>query len=201
MIFSWNLLSIKRLQISLSVIRLPLLALLMGIISHGAMAQVPTKSTDGQFNNNLDANGCMLQGFDVVAMLNQPDQTLKGTKDYESQFQGGKYWFISAANKAAFDANPSKYAPLFGGYCALAVSEGNLRPVQVWTHEIVDGHLVVNHNAKAKKLWDHRSSHKLKKALNKWPAVNQKPAAYDILHGNETQASLSATSFAGPPVK
>jgi YHS domain-containing protein len=164
-------------------------------------AQVPTKSPDGQYNNNLDANGCIVQGYDVVDMFAKPDQTIKGLKDFESQFQGAKYWFSSAANKRTFDLNPAKYAVQFGGYCSLAVTEGNLRPIQVWTHEITDGYLVVNHNGKAKKLWDHRSSHKLKLAFKKWPTVRQKPAAYDYIHKGETQAALSATSFDGPPTK
>jgi YHS domain-containing protein len=166
-----------------------------------AAAQVPTKSADGKYNNNLDANGCIVQGYDVVAMFTQPDQTIKGMKDFESQFQGAKYWFSSAANKATFDAAPAKYAVQFGGYCALAITEGNLRPTQPWTHEVTNGVLVVNHNAKAKMLWDHHSSHKLKKSNKKWPIVSKKPAAYDYIHKGETQAALSATSFAGPPAK
>jgi YHS domain-containing protein len=174
-----------------------LLALVFACLSHMALAQVPTKSPDGKYTLNLDQNGCMLQGYDVVSMFTQPDSTVRGVKDFESKYQGAKYWFSSATNKTTFDGNAAKYAPLFGGFCSLAVSEGNLRPIQVWTHEITEGNLVVNHNAKAKKLWDNHSHHKLKIALKKWPAVNQKPAAYDILHTNETQSSLAATSYEG----
>ncbi len=158
-------------------------------------AQVPTKSPDGKFTNNLDENGCMLRGYDVVAMQTMPDQTLKGKKDFESTYQSAKYWFVSTANKAMFDADPAKYAPLYGGFCAIAVTEGNLRPVQVWTHEITKGFLVVNHNAKAKGLWDNNPNKKLRKAEKKWPAVNAKDAKYDIIHAGETQESLAATSF------
>jgi YHS domain-containing protein len=161
-------------------------------------AQVPTKSPDNKYVLNLDGNGCMLRGYDVVAMFTMPDKTLKGDAKFESKFQGAKYWFVSAENKTMFDANPEKYAPLYGGFCAVAVTEGNLRPVQVWTHEITEGSLVVNHNAKAKGIWDRRSGKKLKKANKNWPAVGVKDAKYDILHSNETQESLAATSLDGP---
>ncbi len=162
-----------------------------------AQAQVPTKSPDGKFTNNLDENGCMLRGYDVVAMQTMPDQTVKGKKHFVSTYQGAKYWFVSAENKVMFDANPAKYAPLYGGFCAIAVTEGNLRPIQVWTHEITEGFLVVNHNAKAKRLWDNNPSKKLKKAEKKWPVVNTKEAKYDIIHTGETQESLAATSIEG----
>ncbi len=160
-----------------------------------ANAQVPTKSTDGKYTLNLDENGCMLRGYDVVAMQTMPDKTLKGDKNFESTFQGAKYWFVSAENKTLFDADPAKYAPLYGGFCAVAVTEGNLRPVQVWTHEITKGFLVVNHNAKAKGLWDRNPNKRFSKAQKKWPTVNAKEAKYDIIHEGETQASLAATSL------
>ena len=160
-----------------------------------ANAQVPTKSTDGKYTLNLDENGCMLRGYDLVAMQTMPDKTLKGDKNFESSFQGAKYWFVSAENKTLFDASPAKYAPLYGGFCAFAITEGNLRPVQVWTHEITNGHLVVNHNAKAKGLWDKNPNKNSNKAETKWPVVNMKEAKYDIIKSGETQESLAATSF------
>jgi YHS domain-containing protein len=174
-----------------------LLTLLTSILLVAVHAQVPTKSPDGKFTLNLDENGCMLLGYDVVAMQTMPDKTLKGDKTFESNFQGAKYWFISANNKALFDADPAKYAPLYGGFCAIAVTEGNLRSIQVWTHELINGHLIVNHNAKAKGLWDKNPNKRYKKAEKKWPEVNLKAAKYDVIHGGETQASLAATSYEG----
>ena len=53
-------------------------------------AQVPTKSTDGKHNLNLDVNGCMVQGYDVVDMFTKPDTTIKGLKENESMYEGAK---------------------------------------------------------------------------------------------------------------
>jgi YHS domain-containing protein len=170
------------------------LCLALTVVFH-AQAQVPTLSADGKHLLNLDENGCMVRGYDVVAMFDMSDKTIKGKKEFESVFEGGKYWFANTENKAKFDANPAKYAPLYGGFCAIAVTEGNLRPVQIWTHEITDGHLVLNHNAKAKGLWDNNPSKKLGIANKKWPEVMKKGARYDLIHKGETQQSVAATSY------
>ncbi len=169
------------------------------LLAAPAFAQFPVKK-DGKYLQNLDANGCAAQGYDCVALVTIPDKVMKGTADFQSDYQGAKFWFASAENKATFDANPDKYAPLYGGFCAIAVAEGNLRPVQVWTHRVTpDGHLTLNHNAKALKLWEGHLDRNYKQAQKKWPTVSQKDAKYDILHGDETQESLSKTSFNGPP--
>lgn len=168
------------------------------LLAAPAFAQVPSRVA-GNYLQNLDTNGCAAQGYDCVDLVTIPDKIIKGKSEYESVYQGAKFWFESAANKATFDANPDKYAPLYGGFCAIAVAEGNLRPTQIWTHALTpDGHLTLNHNAKALKLWKARLKHNYKKAQQNWPTVSQKPVQYDILHSGETQESLAKTSFEGP---
>lgn len=167
-------------------------------MSFSAKAQFPTKAKDGKTDLNLDKNGCMIQGYDCVAMFNMPDSSYKGSPNFESELNGAKYWFVSTANKATFDANPSKYAPLYGGFCGIAITEGNLRPVQIWTHTITEGHLVLNHNAKASALWLKKPAKNFKKAQKMWPVVGVKEARYDFIHPGETQESVSATSYEWP---
>ncbi len=161
-------------------------------------AQVPQRTADGKYLQNLDKNGVALQGYDCVAMFTMPDSTIKGKAEFASAYEGANYWFSSAANKTLFDGAPTKYAPLYGGFCAIAVAEGNLRPIQVWTHQIIDGHLTVNHNAKALKIWLKKPEKNLQVAQKKWLTVSQKEAKYDILKSGETQESLAETSYEGP---
>ncbi|GAB3642521.1 hypothetical protein GCM10027423_31570 [Spirosoma arcticum] len=163
-----------------------------------SLAQVPQRSTDKKHLLNLDKDGYALQGYDCVAMFTMPDSTIKGKPEFESMHEGAKYLFTSAANKTLFDASPAKYAPLYGGFCAIAVAEGNLRPIQIWTHRITDGHLTVNHNAKALKLWLAKPEKNLKTAEEKWPTVSQKEPKYDLIKKGETQESVAATSYEGP---
>ncbi len=163
-------------------------------LSTGAFAQHPIKSADGH-NINVDKDGVMALGYDVVAMFLLPDQTIKGSAEFQSTFQGAKYYFSSADNKKLFDATPAKYAPAFGGYCAIAAAQNNLRPVQIWTHSIVNGALVFNHNAHAKELWDKNTNKNFKKAVKNWPVLNAKDPIYNILKPGETQESLAETSY------
>ncbi|MFN0050257.1 MAG: YHS domain-containing (seleno)protein [Cytophagales bacterium] len=171
------------------------LGFLLLVSSIGLYAQVPTKTPDQKSVQNLDTLGCAALGYDVVAFFTMPDKTIKGDPKFASEFRGAKYWFSSEENKKAFDASPSKYEPQFGGFCAFAITEGNLRPIQIWTHTIQDGKLILNHNAKAKKLWDSKAGKNLKVANKKWPVVEQKPALYDFIHKGETQESVAATSY------
>ncbi len=166
------------------------------ILSISAFAQHPIKSADGH-NINVDKDGVMALGYDVVAMFLLPDQTIKGSAEFQSTFQGAKYYFSSADNKKLFDATPAKYAPAFGGYCAIAAAQNNLRPVQIWTHSIVNGTLVLNHNAHAKELWEKNKNKNFKKAVKNWPALNAKDPKYNIIKAGETQESLAETSYEG----
>jgi YHS domain-containing protein len=68
---------------------------------------------------SVDKNGVILKGYDPVGYFTR-HQAVQGNPAIQSKFNGAIYHFASAANKAAFDKNPSKYAPQYGGFCASA---------------------------------------------------------------------------------
>ena len=70
---------------------------------------------------NVDKNGVGLQGYDPVAYFTQ-NRPVQGNPQFQSTYNGVKYLFVSQEDKNTFDANPSKYEPQFGGYCAYAAS-------------------------------------------------------------------------------
>jgi YHS domain-containing protein len=74
---------------------------------------------------NVDSKGVILKGYDTVAYFTQ-GKPVKGNPEIKSAYQGATYLFSSAANKAAFDKNPARYAPQYGGFCAYGVSIGGL---------------------------------------------------------------------------
>jgi YHS domain-containing protein len=59
----------------------------------------------------------MLKGHDVVAYFTQARHAL-GSSQWSSSYQGVSFRFASAEHKALFDANPAKYLPQYGGFCA-----------------------------------------------------------------------------------
>ena len=74
---------------------------------------------------NIDSQGVILKGCDVVAYFRQ-GKAVKGNPAIESTFQGATYFFTSSADKADFDKDPTKYAPQYGGFCSYGVAQGVL---------------------------------------------------------------------------
>jgi YHS domain-containing protein len=79
---------------------------------------------------NVDQNGVALQGYDPIAYFTD-GQPVKGAKELFANYSGATYYFASVEHKAQFEKEPGKYAPLFGGYCAFAVSRGATAPISV----------------------------------------------------------------------
>jgi YHS domain-containing protein len=59
----------------------------------------------------------MLKGADVTAYFTQ-GRYVQGSPQFKSVYEGVTFRFASAEAKALFDANPKKYLPEYGGYCA-----------------------------------------------------------------------------------
>lgn len=91
---------------------------------------------------NVDKNGVILQGYDPVAYFTR-HQALKGNPAIQTSYGGAIYHFISVADKAAFDKNPSKYVPQYGGYCANHLSKGVLSDSDPTAFSVYKGKLYV----------------------------------------------------------
>ena len=87
------------------------------LISASAFAQ------DFKASHNTDDSKIALQGYSPVSYLDL-GIAQKGVKEYKSTYDGLAYYFTSADQKKTFDANPKKYLPQYGGYCAFGVSVG-----------------------------------------------------------------------------
>lgn len=92
------------------------------------LANVNTVSAaDKPAKLNVDKNGVILGGHDAVAYFTE-HKPVKGNPAIKSTYEGAIYLFASEAHKAAFDKNPSKYAPQYGGFCAHGMSLGKANP-------------------------------------------------------------------------
>jgi len=119
---------------------------------------------------NLDKDGVILDGYDPVAFFTD-GKPVPGSTAFQSTYRGAVYHFASAAHKETFDKEPAKYEPQFGAFCAYAVSVGRTAPIDVNTFSIINGRLVVQHNARAVGLWNKDPQLSLKHADKYWPAV------------------------------
>ena len=74
-------------------------------------------------NHNTDDSKIALQGYSPVSYLDL-GIAQKGLKEYKVTYDGLAYYFTSKEQKKSFEANPKKYMPQYGGYCAFGVSVG-----------------------------------------------------------------------------
>ncbi|MFC3615360.1 YHS domain-containing (seleno)protein [Lutimaribacter marinistellae] len=84
-----------------------------------------------------------IKGYDTVAYFTE-SRAIKGSSDFAYEWLDTPWHFHSAKNLELFRANPVKYAPQYGGYCALGVGLGthaseNIDPENSW--RIIDGKL------------------------------------------------------------
>lgn len=128
---------------------------------------------DGKYFNNVDANGVILDGYDAVAFFTD-NKPVKGDAKFQFMYEDATYQFASQEHLDLFKANPDKYKPQFGGWCAYAVSLGRIAPIDVNTFSIVDGRLVIQHNQRAVNGWNKDVAGNLSLADKYWPKVSEK---------------------------
>jgi len=111
-----------------------------------------------------------IRGYDPVAYFTVGKPT-KGSDKYFFEWEGETFKFASAENLAMFKADPSKYAPQYGGYCAYAVSEGYTATTapEAWT--IVDDRLYLNYSLGVQKRWANDIPGRIAAADKNWPRV------------------------------
>lgn len=111
-----------------------------------------------------------IDGYDVVAYFNQ-GEALRGLPQWTQEYKGASWRFASQAHHQAFAAQPERYVPQFGGYCAFAVSQNYTAysDPNAWT--IVDGRLYLNIDQKVAEKWKADQRKLIQLAEQNWPAV------------------------------
>ena len=119
---------------------------------------------------NVDEEGTGILGFDAVA-YHADNKVTPGSGDNAVAHGGANYWFASPDHKATFSAEPAKYAPQYGGYCAYAMSQGRLSPVMPEVFEIYEGQLLLFTNPEFKRLFDQDPAKNKALADQNWPKL------------------------------
>ena len=117
--------------------------------------------------------GKAIRGYDPVAYFTE-GKPVPGDPQFSYSYQGADWQFASAKNRDAFKADPEKYAPQYGGYCAFGTSRGYKAPTQPDAWTIDNGKLYLNYNTKVRTEWDKDRSGYIKKADANWPTIKDK---------------------------
>ena len=115
-------------------------------------------------------NNTAVEGYDAVAYFTE-GAPVKGKKAFTTQYEGAEFRFASQENLDTFLADPARYAPQYGGYCAWAVSQGYTAKGNAKNWKIVDGKLYLNYNTKVQMTWETDIEGFIEAADTNWPTV------------------------------
>ncbi len=115
-------------------------------------------------------------GYDLVSYHTE-GKPVRGDGNNLVVVDGVTYLFANEDNKKAFEKNPEKYLPAYGGYCAFGVSVNKkfVGDPEVW--RIVDGKLYLNLDSNIQKMWFEDIPGNIVKADQNWPGIKDKNPA------------------------
>ncbi len=94
---------------------------------------------------NVDSENVAIYGYDTVAYFIE-GKAMQGKDEFEQVWEDARWKFSSATNRELFKANPERYAPQFGGYCAGGLAVGEYANGDPNLFTIVDGKLYLIKN-------------------------------------------------------
>jgi YHS domain-containing protein len=124
--------------------------------------------------NVLAGGRIAIHGYDPVAYFVDGGPR-KGRSDLAVERGGARWLFSSEANKARFTADPERYLPAYGGYCAYGVAQGYLVKIDPEAWAIVDGRLYLNYDLSIRETWRKDVPGFVRKADGNWPRLVGKP--------------------------
>lgn len=115
-----------------------------------------------------DSQGQAVLGYDVVAFWTEKKAVL-GNAANSFTWRGALWLFASPGNLALFAANPAKYAPEYGGHCAVSMASGKLTSIGEPAWSMVQGRLYFNYDKRVKETFDFRGTESfIKRADDNW---------------------------------
>jgi YHS domain-containing protein len=119
-----------------------------------------------------DRKGVAIGGYDPVAYF-KLSRPVKGSAQFSHSWQNATWLFQNAENRDLFKANPSQYAPQFGGYCAWAVSKGYTADTDPDAWKIVGGKLYLNYSKDVQKKWEADLNNRIREGEKNWPSLHK----------------------------
>lgn len=122
---------------------------------------------------NIDAKGVALRGYDPVSYFSGAAPQ-KGKAGLSATHEGATYHFASQAQRDKFAADPGRYAPQFGGFCAMGAALGKKLDVDPLAYKVVNGKLYLNVNKDVQKRWLDDVPGHIATAEKNWPGLKNK---------------------------
>ncbi len=141
------------------------LVLLMTLNSAHAAEPINTLDRSGLWG--YKASGVAIRGYDPVAYFTD-GRPRKGSDKFTTEYESATWKFASQEHLDLFEAEPEKYAPQYGGYCAYGVAQDYLVKIEPENWTIVDGKLYLNYDDEVQEKWENNIPDFLKSADSKF---------------------------------
>ncbi|MEQ8801666.1 MAG: YHS domain-containing (seleno)protein [Haliea sp.] len=125
---------------------------------------------------NADGNDLAIHGYDAVSYFSKSGP-VEGSAEYTASYKDAIYRFANAKNRDSFRADPEKYAPQFGGYCAMGVALNQKLDIDPMAYRVVDGKLYLNLNKQVQKKWMEDIPGNIETAERNWHGIHNLTAA------------------------
>jgi len=116
-------------------------------------------------------DGVAIRGADPVAFFRE-GRPVDGDAAFEADWNGARWRFVSGDNRNDFLAEPERFAPRYGGFCAWAIAaRGKLYSTQPSNWSIVDDRLYLNFNDDIQRRGEADIPGFIAEADRRWPEI------------------------------
>ncbi len=140
--------------------------LLLGLVASTPVFAAPPINTYGEGGglfSDPKRTDTAIRGYDPVAYF-LDGRPVPGNEQFVHSWMGAKWKFASQDHLDRFKADPAKYAPQYGGYCAYGVASGHAVKIEPDQWAVVDGKLYLNYDAAVSKQWNQDRAGFIRKA-------------------------------------
>jgi YHS domain-containing protein len=114
--------------------------------------------------------GVAIRGHDPVAYFTE-GRPVQGSPEHAVKWKGALWYFASEENRLAFEMDPRRFAPQYGGYCAYAMAHGSLAGSAPEAWAIHEGKLYLLVSPAVRDRWADDMAGNVARANAHWPAA------------------------------
>jgi len=109
-------------------------------------------------------------GADPVAYFTH-DAAVPGTAHHALMWRGAVWLFANPTTMEAFEMDPQRYCPAYGGYCAYAMVQGSLASTTPAAFTLHQDRLYLTHSLAVRTTWQADMAGFIRQADAHWPAA------------------------------
>ena len=153
------------------------LALALAVVG-GALSGLENRADAAKTKFYEYRNGFGAGGYDIVAYFTE-NRAVRGSEEFQADFGGETWLFVSAENRDAFVAAPAEHLPKYGGHCAYGVASGYLVRGDPLAWTVWEGQLYFNYSKNIRRTWVAAVEDFIARAAVSWPRLLAEAIAKD----------------------